>query len=307
MHPNGSKAEDQLRAENAQVRRLRAVFRRTLIKTSTARVGPNERPEVRVARWVRRNPGLSAWAFLFVMVAVGVGQHHVAEHGWPVLRPQAKRLAELSLKAQRTVDEVVDEWVPGLNVGPVSAGLLPDGVAGRFLGGDKSIAVAVGLERRGEGQYLATICHEVVHAMFENIGAHEYWSTPVGASFLLKEELAAEVLAAHLAGRVWTKRGSDGEELTRRLVREFREVCDPNSECSYYQHFARKRLKHGERAVDEDQEYMALIHVGPPEWVDDMDRICCEHDDAWEAARAIKDKYLSWGEEQEKRWLHDGE
>ena len=41
-----------------------------------------------------------------------------------------------------------------------------------------------------------------------------------------------------------------------------------------------------------DLIYAAAIHHGPVEMVDEMDRICREHSDPWEAAHAIADRFI---------------
>jgi hypothetical protein len=249
---------------------------------------------MRAARWVRRNIGLAAWAFLFVVVVLGAGQQHLNHHGWPSLRPKAQLLARLDAKAQRTIEDIERFAVPGLRINRVSAGFLSEGVAGTFRSRNRSITLAVGLEEHGETVYFATACHEVVHAMFEQIDAHGYWAAENPWALLLKEETACDVLGAHIAGTVWSWRGKDGTALTRELVREHRECCDPKHPRSYYQKFARARATYGERAVDEDWEYMISLHYGSPEVVDEMDRICRENPDAWKAARVIRDRFLVW-------------
>jgi hypothetical protein len=119
-------------------------------------------------------------------------------------------------------------------------------------------------------------------------------------SFELAGETAAKVLGAHIAGRVRSHHGGNGQHLTERLVREHRELCDTKSPRSYYQKFARARAAFGLNAVDEEWEYVVFTHVGSAEVVDNMDRICRANTDPWEAVRAIGQEYLFTDQEAER-------
>jgi hypothetical protein len=45
-------------------------------------------------------------------------------------------------------------------------------------------------------------------------------------------------------------------------------------------------------AVDKDWEYLVLTHVSSVQMVDQMDQLCKENPDPWDAVRAIGEAYL---------------
>jgi hypothetical protein len=144
--------------------------------------------------------------------------------------------------------------------------------------------------------------HEVVHAMFDQGRLRLYERAPDPSSFVLSEEVAADVLGAHISGLVRARAGEDGVALTGRLVREHRDRSDPRMPRSFYQTFDRARASFGLNAVDPRFEYSVFLHYGSPERVDEMDRICRENPDPWEAAREISRRYLTWEREKERPW-----
>ena len=128
--------------------------------------------------------------------------------------------------------------------------------------------------------------HECAHAMFlqggfllpdPNIESYQH----------LVHEVAADVIGAHLAGRVVSKRGQDGAALTFNLLEETRIVG--------------RRYAIGPFAIKEhistEWDGNVRTYVGDGHWLDPncgaeklinvIDQICREHDDLWEAARTI--------------------
>ena len=109
---------------------------------------------------------------------------------------------------------------------------------------------------------------------------------------MVVEEVAAEVLGAHIAGRVMTLRGGDGEALTARLVREFRDACDMSVPGNLRRRIWFYATRHDFEKRAPDLLYSIATHHGPVEMVDEMDEICREHRDPWEAAHVIADRFV---------------
>jgi hypothetical protein len=199
---------------------------------------------------------------------------------------------QLEARARRTVAEVLDVVGPGLVITAVEVEERAPEIAATYSFQTQTITVSPLVDGYDEDEFLWLVCHEVVHAMFHQMD----WSgTPGSANwrlFLLAHETAAEVLGAHLAGTVRSRRGGDGGHLTERFVRRHRNLCDTQSPHGFYQQFARAREKYGANAVDEELEYVVFTHVGSTEMVDAIDRICRESSDPWKAVRAIGEKYL---------------
>lgn len=265
-----------------------AIFRQPLVSTSTARRRPQskERPEWTVAVWVRRNPGVAACVLLFVSVGLvvwiqtGVSLGEIFSNS-------------LEVQARQTVADVLNVVGPPAVIDAVEVDERRPGIAATYFWPTRTITISPDIfSYYTEEQFLFLVSHEVVHAMFHQVDWGEIRGSANWRSFRLPGETAAEVLGAHIAGSVLSRRGGDGQELTDRLISEHRELCDPRSPRSFYQWFDRARAKFGVYAVDEDWEYIVFTHVSSPEMVDDMDRICRKNPDPWNAVRVIGERYL---------------
>jgi hypothetical protein len=195
-------------------------------------------------------------------------------------------------RARRAVAEVLDVVGSGLEINAVEVAERGPGIAATYSFATRTITVSPLVGDYDEDEFLHLVGHEVVHAMFHQMDWSGIQGTANWRSFGLAHETAAEVLGAHLAGRVRGRHGGHGQGLTRRLVRGHRTLCDTQSPNGFYQQFARARDEHGLNAVDEEWEYLVFTHVGSTDMVDDMDRICRESASPWQAVRAIGEKYL---------------
>ena len=91
---------------------------------------------------------------------------------------------------------------------------------------------------------------------------------------------------------MWERRGHDGGSLTRRLISEHREYCDPTKPNSLYQDIAEVQARKGQHAFSPGTEWGAHIHWGSTALVDEIDEICRAHPGPWEAANAVIEKYM---------------
>jgi len=236
---------------------------------------------------------LAAWLFLFVCVLVA-------------LNPEGPTLLQgffsnrLEERAHRTVDSVLNVVGPEVVIDAVVFAERRPGIAATYSWSTRTITIGPAVENYDEDDLLALVSHEVVHAMFDQKDWPTYYGSPSWETYLLAEETACEILGAHIAGLVRKHRGGDGRSLKNRLVNFTRLLSDTQSPVGIYQTFARARADHGEDAVDSDWEYEVFVHVSSTEMVDDMDRICRENPDPWEAARIIAEEYLQPDLEAEK-------
>ena len=279
-------------------RRLRAaVFHQPLFTTSTAkrrlRSAKKQRREWGLARWVRRNPGFAIWFVLFVSVGLVV---------WPETGVSFRRLFSnpLEERARRAVAEVLDFVGDEVVITAVVVAERAPEIAATYSYKTRTITISPLVDAYDEDEFLALVGHEVVHAMFHQMDWSETRGSADWRSFQLAHETAAEVLGAYLAGLVRSRRGGDGRYLTERFVRRHRNLCDTQSPHGFYQRFARARAEGGLNAVDEEWEYVVFTHVGSTEMVDDIDRICRENPDPWDAVRVIGEKYLFTDREPEQ-------
>ena len=296
--------------ETADSRGLVSAMRRASIRTSSARLrgggaGPVRRwltPEVSEserAAWraVVRRPGIAAWALLFAVLGLSLGSSGVRH-----LAESFQRPAVFEARVRSNMDAVLGAVGPPVRIDRLEVTDLPRYVAAQYGYGRARIGVSRTLDRYSDDDLLHVMSHEVVHAMFDQGRLRLYERAPDPSSFVLSEEVAADVLGAHISGLVRARAGEDGVALTDRLVREHRERSDPRMPRSFYQTFGRARASFGPNAVDPRFEYGIFLHYGSPERVDEVDRICRENPDPWDAAREISRRYLTWEREKERPW-----
>jgi len=237
----------------------------------------------------RRHPAIALWIFVF-------GCFGLAIEVWTGPPPEPEFvLTEDNRCVERAARTAVNRSLAvighGVEVSEVEVKPIGEYAAAQYSGGFNSVTFSNEYFPSSD-QILQTAAHECVHAIFDQARLSRWTSDPAWDCRLVVEEVAAEVLGAHIAGRVMTLRGGDGEALTRRLVRMFRNDCDLSAPGGWRRRiwFYATRFE-PERRVP-DLLYMTAIHHGPVEMVDEMDRICLEHFDPWDAAHAIADRFI---------------
>lgn len=255
--------------------------------TSTARRPPS-RDEWDSARFARRSPGLAVWCLVLMLA----GTRMWTRDPFPdtLERDRAIREARQVAMARSFVYESLDVIGHRVRIANVAGGYFGGRIYGFYDSETATIAINLDLWE-GETRALFTAAHESVHALFQRItGVDDH--TPYRASHELVEETTASVLGAYIAGRVWEQRGHDGEALTRRLISEHRDYCDPTKPHSLYQEIAESQAEFGSHAFSPEKEWSMHIHFGSTALVDDIDAICRAQPSAWAAANAIIEKYM---------------
>jgi len=139
---------------------------------------------------------------------------------------------------------------------------------------------------------LQTAAHESVHAMFDQALLNPTSPNADWERWILVQEVTAEVLGAHIAGRVRTLNGGNGEALTKMLIARYRNVCDRSSNESIHRRIWIAAIRMGVDRIDQDYAYSVAIHFGPAELVDAIDQICRENPDPWDAAHVVAERYI---------------
>jgi hypothetical protein len=193
---------------------------------------------------------------------------------------------DMRLAARATMDikDLLAVIGHGVTVSSVESREYDEGYAAAYYW-DRRVVVDARHEF-AEETLLYVMGHECAHAMFRQGG------------FLVEDpsiekyqhhvhEVAADVLGAHLAGRVCSSKGGNGEALTNNLLEEARIM----SRSYAIGPFAIK--KH----IKTDWDGNVRTYLGDGYWlkpdygaerlINRIDGICREHDDLWEAARAI--------------------
>jgi hypothetical protein len=235
---------------------------------------------------IRRQPGLAAWCFVFLAVTIGIrasDRQSIPEpvHKTPQQRWLRARGAEAVAKTLATIGH-------GIQIHTVEAKPLGDGISAHYRSREKAIAFD-SKTSFSETELLNAAGHECVHAIFHQA---ELWpGSAERRQYGLLNESAAYVLGAHIAGRVWSRRGFDGEALTDRLVNDYREACDPSLPTSVHWMIAASYGPDGRSWLTTEEELSWSGHFGSPATVDEMDRICRLNYDPLDAARAIAERY----------------
>ena len=263
--------------------------------TSTARK-PRPGNEWALAKFARRSPGVAAWCLVALVVGTQLSSKELPSLWKP--SPAESRQAWVLEKAKRDVRDVLDVIGHGIEIRGIEAAAMGPRVLGKYLVRSKTVEIAEGTPFSKVGS-LDLAAHECVHALFHQADLISYPASN-WAHFVLVGETAAYVLGAHIVGRVWTRRGRDGEALTERLVQEHRDACDISLPDSVYGQIMAAQAELGEHAVSADEEWSISVHFGAPELVDEIDQICRSTPDAWAAAHVISERYLQWSEEDER-------
>lgn len=137
-----------------------------------------------------------------------------------------------------------------------------------------------------EDTLLGAAGHEATHVLWARLRPRK--ELDVGYENLINE-MTAYVLGAHLAGRVRTREGGNGDALRARLIDDYRLACDDSHPKSARNLAAGKWVFMRGDLADPD----FYQHWGSVQMVDEIDAICSRHPrNAVTAAQAIADRYL---------------
>ncbi len=239
----------------------------------------------RYAQFAGRQPGWSAW--LLVFAAVGT---LIASRGIVTPHPDSHPIRYerwLEKKGSGTVNAVLVEIGPEIHVPTVRAQPINDMYVAYYTGWDRAVTFNSEYEYF-DYELMDVAAHECVHAIF-----HQQGLIPkkYDAYFTMVNETAAEVLGAHIAGDVWSRKGDKGSVLTEVLIQKYRRGCNPANPDSYYSRY----LAPGRRESDDfirERWHSVLIHYGPLQLVDEIDKICLRKPDPIDAARAIANRFM---------------
>ena len=251
----------------------------------TARLFGRTGSEWRFADVIRRQPGLTAWCLVFLAIVIVVRFSDRQPAPADVTTDQQRWLRA---RAAEAVSETLATIGHGIKIHRVEAKPLAEGTLGHYRWWEKAIAVNSDYTFSESG-LLDVAAHECVHAVFYQAGL---WPSPTHPrQYGLLKESAAYVLGAHIAGRVWSRRGFDGEALANRLVNGHREACDPTLPDSVHWRIAESYGPDGRSWLTPKEELSLSGHFGSPKIVDEMDRICRLNSEPLDAARAIAERF----------------
>jgi len=276
--------EDALVRAHAGTPTFRLVSAKVLV-TADRLCGGNVR-EWQLAGVICRQPGLTAWCCIFLALMIGIRASDRPPTAEPVQTPLQQRW--LRERASEAVSRTLAMIGHGVTINVVEAEPLEEDILGYYRPGEQSIAVNSNITFSETG-LLDVAGHECVHAIFHQ--ADVWPHTANRGRYRLLNEAAAYVLGAHIAGRVWSCRGFDGDALTVRLVNDYREACDPSDSTSVHWMIAASYGSDGRTWLSPDVELSLTGHFGSPAIVDEMDRICRINYDPLDAARAIAERY----------------
>jgi len=262
------------------------VFHEPLVTTSTAKRRPRSakrrRPEWRIARWIRRHP-VPVSIFLLLATPLAIVWSEKVLVRFVVAEPVQWDM-RLTARATMDIKDLLAVVGHGVTVSSVKSREYDDGYAAAYFW-DRRVVVDARHEF-GEETLLFVMGHECAHAMFLQGGFLEH--NPDMASYQhLVHEVAADVLGAHLAGRVVSRRGEDGAALTRNLIEETQIVGRryPISPSAIKKNISTEW--DGNVRTYVGNGYWLDPNCGAEKLIDAVDQICREHKDLWEAARAI--------------------
>ena len=243
--------------------------------------------EGRVSGFVRRRPAAAAWAGVFLMAA------GLAQVWGPSPRPEFvpdERQRCVEKMARGAVERSLKVIGHGVKVSSVTVSPMEWYKAASYRFGSAEVRFNPDVGFTAD-EVLWTAAHESVHALFDQAELRPLEVSLLWESRLLIEEMTAAVLGAHIAGRVRTLQGGDGESLTRLVIENYRRNCS-------FDHTGRRgriwAVAHRSSLDRADWDFLksVSIHYGPVELVDAIDRICQEHPDPWDAAHVVAERYI---------------
>ena len=242
----------------------------------------------------RRRPAIALWILVFGFLAVQLQVWEGMPEGPEFVLTEGNRCVQQAARsAVRRSLAVVGH---GVKVSRVDVGPVERWVAASYWQGSAVVRFSADSFPEAD-ELLHTAAHESVHAIFDQANLNPFSNDPAWDSRMLAEEVAAEVLGAHIAGRVRTQQGRDGSEFTRRLIQHYRNQCDSSNPQGIRSTLRRYASAFGVDNLDFEIVRSIILHYGPVEMVDEMDRICREHPDPWEAAHVIADRFIEPGGE----------
>jgi hypothetical protein len=264
-----------------------AIFREPLVTTSTARRRPRpakqRRSEWRLARWIRKRRLAFYMCLLLAVPGVMAWTEKVLVH----IHIEEPVEWDIRLAARATIDiaDLLEVIGHGVTVSSVESREYNSEYAAAYYIEDRHVIVESALDF-SDDTLLFLMGHECAHAMLVQSGFLK--SDPGLAAYQdLAHEVAADVLGAHLAGRVVSRRGGDGASLTKYLIEETRIVgrIRPTG----------PEAVRGHNSSGWDGK--TRTYVGNGRWLDPnygseklinaIDRICRQNEDPWEAARTF--------------------
>jgi hypothetical protein len=279
-----------------------AVFREPLFTTSTAKRRPRSakrrRPEWRIARWIRRHPRSVICCLLIAIPGALVWSEKV------LINIHVEEPVEwdmrLAARAKMDIKDLLGVIGHGVTVSSVESRKYERNVAAAYNVLERRVLVESSNEFADE-TLLFVMGHECAHAMFLQGGFLEH--NPDLTSYQhLVHEVAADVLGAHLAGRVVTKRGEDGASLTINLLEETR-IMSRNFAIGLFEIKAHNSKEwDGNVRTSVGNGYWLDPNCGAEKLIDAVDQICREHEDLWEAARTIANELHNVGGKASKKY-----
>ena len=268
--------------------RLRAaIFREPLVTTSTATRRPRaarlKRRAWRLARWMRRHLVAVVACTLLAIPGAFLWSEKVLNN-FEIQEP-IKHDVRLAARAKMDIKDLLTVIGHGVTISSVEAREFNREFAAAYYRKERRVFVESSSEF-ADDTLLFVMGHECAHAMLIQGGFLERNPATETYQYVL-HEVAADVLGAHLAGRVVANRGGDGEALTKNLIWETRAMSKSNV-------IGRSALK--DRNPEEwDGKFRTFVgngywldpNRGAEKLIDTTDRICREHYDLWEAARVI--------------------
>jgi len=249
-----------------------------------------------VARWIRKRR-----LAVVVCLMLGIpGAMVVSEKFLTDIHIEEPFEWDMRLAARATMDikDLLGVIGHGVTVSSVRAKVYDGGWAAAYFW-DRRVLVDARHEFSND-TLLLLMGHECSHAMFRQ-GGFLREDANLTSYQAFANEVAADVFGAHLAGRVVSRRGGDGEALTANLLEESRIV--------------RRIFTEGDRAMAEldstEWDRTVRTSLGEGIWldpregadrlVDIIDRICRQNDDLWEAARTFANEIYNVDENTAKR------
>lgn len=269
-----------------------------LVSANVRRAGD---PLLRIRRWwrrssrttcgqiIRRQTALRLWCFVYVLCGVAIQLSTVSAEAPVYVLTEENRCVQVA--ARSAVERSLEVIGHGVKVARIDVGPTVPCAAAQYTPGSAEVRFSPEVFFDAD-EMLLTAAHESVHAIFDQAGLNPYSSNPVWDTRLLAEEVAAEVLGAHIAGEVRTRQGGDGDALTREAIRHFRDASDWSNPTSIRQRVWRWAIKVGPEKLNADVVRSIAVHYGPVEMIDAMDRICREHPDPWVAAHVIAERFI---------------
>jgi hypothetical protein len=241
------------------------------------------RPEWGLARWIGRHPIALAWCFV-IAVPCSLLWSEIVLFDNEIQVPVEWDM-HLAARAAMDIKDLLDVIGHGVTIASVDAGNFESDAAAFYYIPERRVFVN-SKNDLSDDTLLMLIGHEVAHAVFLQGGFFDE-DPDIEAYQDAVHEVAADVLGAHLAGRVVSVRGGDGLAMTINLVEETRIMSRwfPRDPAALKGRIVTGWDGHVRTYVGNG--YFLDPNCGAELLIDSANRICSDHDDLWEAARQI--------------------